>query len=165
MLIMTDAYEPVGFTTLSVDSIFMMPHLGVLSTINEKAATDVFVRDCMIYLGTCVAPVGQGREGETCAEFELALPDGRTVKDRLLFGDVKLYPLALGANARMTMHPARSVDLGSGPGAPVTREVQGGVVGVLLDGRGRPLQLPAESSARVAALKKWFDAVELYPHG
>ena len=32
-----------------MDSIFMMPHLGVLSTINEKAATDVFVRDCMVY--------------------------------------------------------------------------------------------------------------------
>src|SRR5262249_23972398 len=57
MLMMVDAYEPVGVTTLSVDSIFMMPHLGVLSTVNEKAATDVFVRDCMVYLGPCVAPV------------------------------------------------------------------------------------------------------------
>ena len=162
---MTDAYEPLGFTTLSVDSIFMMPHLGVLSTINEKAATDVFVRDCMIYLGTCIAPAGQGREGEMCADYELTFADGRTVKDRLVFGDLKLYPLALGAKARMTMHPVKSVDLGSGPGASVTREVQGGVVGLLLDGRGRPLQIPSESSARVAALKKWFDAVDLYPKG
>ena len=30
MLMMVDAYEPVGCTMLSVDSIFMMPHLGVL---------------------------------------------------------------------------------------------------------------------------------------
>ena len=34
---------------LSVDSIFMMPHLGVLSTINEQAATDVFVRRITSY--------------------------------------------------------------------------------------------------------------------
>ncbi|MFM8552894.1 MAG: glutamate mutase L, partial [Nitrospiraceae bacterium] len=34
MLMMVDAYEPLGFTVLSVDSIFMMPHLGVLSTVN-----------------------------------------------------------------------------------------------------------------------------------
>jgi uncharacterized protein (TIGR01319 family) len=165
MLMMADAYEPLGFTTLSVDSIFMMPHLGVLSTINEKAATDVFVRDCMIYLGTCVAPVGQGREGESCADYDLVLPDGRTVKDRLVFGDLKLYPLAQGTKATMTMRPVKSVDVGSGPGAPVTRDVQGGVVGLLLDGRGRPLQLPIESSARLALLKKWFDAVDLYPKG
>ncbi len=33
MLMMIDAYEPLGVTTLAVDSIFMMPHLGVLSTV------------------------------------------------------------------------------------------------------------------------------------
>ena len=60
MLMMVDAFEPLGFTELAVDSIFMMPHLGVLSTVNEQAATEVFVSDCMIYLGTCVAPQGRG---------------------------------------------------------------------------------------------------------
>src|SRR5512134_3874080 len=91
MLMMIDAYEPLGFTMLSVDSIFMMPHLGVLSTINEKAATDVFVRDCMIYLGTCVAPIGRGKDGEVCADCEMALPDGRIEKGQLAFGDLKLF--------------------------------------------------------------------------
>jgi hypothetical protein len=36
-------------------------------------------------------------------------------------------------------------------------------VGLLFDGRGRPLQLPADHAARVAALKKWYQAVDLYP--
>jgi uncharacterized protein (TIGR01319 family) len=163
MLMMVDAYEPLGFTMLSVDSIFMMPHLGVLSTINEKAATDVFVRDCMIYLGTCVAPIGQGKDGENCAEYEIQFPDGKTVKDQLKFGDLRLYPLELGQKAKMTLRPVKQVNLGSGAGVPVAREVQGGVVGLMLDGRGRPLQLPAEQPARVAALTKWFSAVGLYP--
>src|SRR6476661_290753 len=165
MLMMVDAYEPLGVTRLSVDSIFMMPHLGVLSTINEKAATDVFVRDCMVYLGTCVAAIGQGKYGERCVDYVITFPDGRVDKGPLFFGDLRHYPLESGAKAAMTMHPAKSIDAGAGPGAPVTREVLGGVVGVLLDGRGRPLQLPAEPSARVAALKKWFEAVDLYPKG
>jgi hypothetical protein len=163
MLMMVDAYEPLGFTTLSVDSIFMMPHLGVLSTINEKAATDVFLRDCMIYLGTCVAPIGQGRDGEPCADYEITYADGRTIKDRLLFGDLRHYPLAEGSKASLRIHPVKSVDAGGGAGAAVTRDVQGGVVGLLLDGRGRPFQLPADTSLRVAALKKWYRAVGLYP--
>jgi MutL protein len=163
MLMMVDAYEPLGFTMLSVDSIFMMPHLGVLSTINEKAATDVFVRDCMIYLGTCVAPIGQGKSGDLCADYEIVFPDGKTVKDRLVFGELRLYPLELGAKARMTVQPAKSVDLGAGSGVAVTREVEGGVVGLMLDSRGRPFQLPGEQSARVAALNKWYRAVGLYP--
>lgn len=163
MLMMVDAYEPLGVTRLSVDSIFMMPHLGVLSTINERAATDVFVRDCMIYLGTCVAPIGQGKAGELSADYEIDFPDGKRVKDQLRFGDLRLYPLESGKNAKLTIQPAKQVNLGAGAGAPITREVQGGVAGLLIDGRGRPLQLPGEQSARIAALNKWYDAVGLYP--
>ena len=40
-----DAFQPEGITRLAVDSIFMMPHLGVLSSVNEIAATQVFERD------------------------------------------------------------------------------------------------------------------------
>ena len=165
MLMMVDAYEPLGYTMLSVDSIFMMPHLGVLSTINEQAATDVFVRDCMIYLGTCIAPIGQGKEGDLCADYEIVFPDGRLVKDQLAFGELRLFALEPGMKANITLRPAKSVNLGTGAGAAMTQEVMGGVVGLLLDGRGRPLQLPAEQSARVAALKTWFNAVGLYPQG
>jgi uncharacterized protein (TIGR01319 family) len=163
MLMMVDAYEPLGFTMLSVDSIFMMPHLGVLSTINEKAATDVFVRDCMVYLGTCVSPIGRGKDGERLADYEITFPDGRVVKDQLKMGELRLFPLGLNQKATIAMQPAKQIDLGQGLGVPVTRELQGGVVGMMLDGRGRPLQLPADQQVRVAALTKWFKAVELYP--
>lgn len=163
MLMMVDAYEPLGVTMLSVDSIFMMPHLGVLSTINEKAATDVFVRDCMVYLGTCVAPIGQLKDGERLADYEITFPDGRVVKEQLKMGELRLFPLGLNQKAKLTMQPAKAINLGQGAGVPVSREVQGGVVGLLLDGRGRPLQLPVDEPARVAALTKWFNAVDLYP--
>ena len=163
MLMMVDAYEPMGCTRVSVDSIFMMPHLGVLSTINEKAATDVFVRDCMVYLGTCVAPIGQGKDGEVCADIETTWPDGKLTKEQLRFGELKLFPLEGEQKATIKVQPAKGVNMGAGAGVAVTKEVHGGVVGLLLDGRGRPLKLPAEQQARVASLTKWFDAVGLYP--
>ena len=163
MLMMVDAYEPLGVTTLSVDSIFMMPHLGVLSTVNEQAATDVFVRDCMVYLGTCIAPIGQGKDGERCADYEVALPDGRIEKGTLAFGDLKLFSLTRDQQATVTLQPSKQVDLGEGPGQSFTRTVKGGVVGLMLDGRGRPLQLPTDQAARVAMLTRWYQAVGLYP--
>ena len=95
MLMMVDAYEPLGFTELSVDSIFMMPHLGVLSTVNEQAAMEVFVNDCMIYLGTCIAPQGQGKQGERCFDYTIDLPTG-PVKGTLKFGELRL--LSLGSH-------------------------------------------------------------------
>lgn len=163
MLMMVDAYEPMGCTRLSVDSIFMMPHLGVLSTIDEKAATDVFVRDCMVYLGTCIAPIGHGKDGSICADYDITWPDGKTTKEQLKFGELQLYPLDSDQQATIKVQPAKGVNMGAGAGAAVTKEIRGGVVGLLFDGRGRPLKLPADQQARVAALTKWFKSVDLYP--
>ncbi len=164
MLMMVDAYEPLGFTTLSVDSIFMMPHLGVLSTVNEKAATDVFVHDCLVYLGTCVAPIGQGKDGETCAQYQIAFEGNRQPESgTLAFGELRLVALGDAERAQVTVKPAKQIDLGEGKGVPVTRQARGGAVGLMLDGRGRPLRLPSDAQTRVAALTRWQQAVGLYP--
>lgn len=163
MVMMIDAYQPVGITQLSVDSIFMMPHLGVLSTVHEKSAMDVFERDCMIYLGTSVVPVGQGKTNEPCLEYKITFADGKTTSDKMNTGELRLYPLEVGEEASLEAKPSRNFDLGEGRGKSISRKVIGGVVGIIIDTRGRPLQLPADQTERVKALRKWATAVNLYP--
>ena len=63
----------------------------------------------------------------------------------------------------MTIEPAKGFDVGEGKGKRVEREVEGGVVGIILDGRGRPLALPQEKSERIQKLKNWIEALEIYP--
>src|SRR5439155_4507887 len=70
-LMMLDAYQPEGITMLAVDSIFMMPQLGILSTVHPEAATQVFDRDCLIRLGSVVAPVGVAAEAEEVGSLTL----------------------------------------------------------------------------------------------
>ena len=164
MLMMVDAYQPLGVTTLAVDSIFMMPHLGVLSTVNEQAATEVFVKDCLVYLGTCVAPIGQGKDGDQCLAYTIRFEGGRGMESgSLAFGELKLIALPLDEQAKIELRPAKGVDVGEGKGNASTRSLKGGVVGLLLDGRGRPLQLPVDQQMRVSALSRWYKTVELYP--
>jgi hypothetical protein len=162
MVMMTDSYQLEGITRLAVDSIFMMPHLGVLATVNEKAATDAFEHDCMVYLGTCIAPVGVAKEGEKCLDIRLT-GDGLNFSESIAFGEIRLLKLDVGKTAKMEATPAKGFDLGAGKGKPVSATIHGGVGGVLIDTRGRPLQLPQDRKARVAVLKKWAKAVELYP--
>jgi len=110
-----------------------------------------------------VAPIGQGRDGDLCADYEITWPDGKTAKEQLKFGELRLFPLGSGKQATIKVQPSKRVNIGAGAGMALTEEVHGGVVGLLLDGRGRPLQLSADQQGRVAALTKWFDAVGLYP--
>ena len=165
MLMMIDAFEPEGVTHLAVDSIFMMPQLGVLAQVNAEAATQVFERDCLIHLGTCISPIGDGNTGEPCLSVELHLPGSPPVNQDVPSGELRLYPLELGEKAAVKLQPTRRFDLGAGRGNPIEAEVMGGVVGLVIDTRGRPLEIPTNSAERVAQLTKWQDALEAYPSG
>ena len=155
-----DAFQPEGVTRLAVDSIFMMPHLGVLSTVDEQAATEVFERDCLIYLGTCVAPVGEGKDDEVCLQYEIDLPSGRQT-GQLQVGQLQRMPLADGEEVEVSLQPARRWDVGAGPGQVLNARVRGGVVGLVLDGRGRPIQMAADQDRR-RQISDWQQALNLY---
>jgi hypothetical protein len=138
----------------------MMPHLGVLAQVHEAAAAEVFERDCMIYLGTCVAPLNQGKAGGKCFDYELTV-GGATRRGEVAAGEISLVPLALGQTGELTAHPTRHVDLGAGRGKALEATVHGGVVGLVLDGRGRPLEVPEVNRAEVVA--RWARALDAYP--
>jgi uncharacterized protein (TIGR01319 family) len=141
-LMMVDAFQPVGVTMLAVDSIFMMPQLGVMSDAHPDIALQVFHRDCLIPLGPVVAPTGAVKEGEEVMTVTLTRPDGATSTTLVTGGELVRLPLGPEETATLTARPGRNLDLGAGKGKPIEREVTGGAVGLLLDGRGRPLQIP-----------------------
>jgi len=153
-LMMMDAYEPEGVTLLTVDSIFMMPQLGILSTILPEAATEVFERDCLVYLGSCIAPVGVAKEGDPCISITL---DGGT--ETIPFGEIKVFPLAKGEQRSCVMQPAKGFDVGAGRGKPVTATVSGGEVGVIVDARGRPLKIQTDNAEKIRKQKEWLEAM------
>ncbi len=163
MLMMIDAFQVEGVTEIAVDSIFMMPHLGLLSTVHPAAATEVFEKDCLVRLGTCVAPVGTVKRGPLLT-VELRLPGGETRTERLAAGDLRLLALGPGDEARAILTPARGVDVGAGPGIKVERTLRGGVVGLVFDARGRrPMAIATERARRVTANATWSGAMNLYP--
>jgi uncharacterized protein (TIGR01319 family) len=164
-LMLLDAFQPEGVTMLAVDSIFMMPQLGILSTIHPKAAMQVFDRDCLIKLGSAIAPSGpngSARAGEVCAKVTLDF-DGKKIEEEVRFGEMKLVPLADGQSAKATIQPSRQFDIGNGHGHALETTVYGGVVGLILDGRGRPFTTPEDVSLRAKSLTDWFRALNVYP--
>jgi hypothetical protein len=162
-LMMMDAYQPEGFTLLTVDSIFMMPQLGILSTVHPEAATQVFERDCLVYLGTCIAPVGVAKEGEPCVMVKF-----NDQSYDVPFGTIRVLPLGFKngedgepESAQITVTPTRAFDMGEGKGKEIQATVQGGVTGVIIDTRGRPLQIPTADEVRIAKLKEWLQAMNI----
>ncbi len=164
VMMMIDSFLPEGITRLAVDSIFMMPQLGVLASISPKAASEVFHKDCLIFLGTCVAPVGKVKPDAVSMSVKIDLPNGKTFEEDIKFGEIRLIPLGVDEVAKAVLKPNKSLDLGNGKGNEVVKELHGGVVGIVLDTRGRaPFVLPVEVSQRVPLLKKWMKELQAYP--
>jgi uncharacterized protein (TIGR01319 family) len=161
-LMMIDAFSPEGVTGLAVDSIFMMPQLGVLAGVLPEAAKQVFDKDCLIPLGVCIAPVGKGKAGAQCLKLTLeAGPHSGQVE--VMCGELGVLPLPEGAEGMLTIEAARGFDLGQGRGRSATVPVKGGIVGIIGDGRGRPIAWGATAAARREQVRRWERALTAYP--
>jgi hypothetical protein len=159
-----DGFQPEGVTRLIQDSVFMFPHLGVLSTVEPAIAYEVFDKDAVIRLGTCIAPKGVGEnEGEEVLNIELHMPDGNIRSETLLFGDIMRVPLPVEETIDVTISPSRHYDIGLGPGHEVSTKIQGGEVGIILDARGRPLVTPTDKETMKRTLLKWLTNLNAYP--
>jgi hypothetical protein len=94
---------------------------------------------------------------------EWAPESGAPSRHAVAFGTQQRVPTA-GERGKLTATPERGFDLGAGKGKPVARTVRAGVVGLVVDARGRkPFALPEEPAARIARLREWNRALDLYP--
>ena len=161
-LMLLDAVQPQGFTSLVIDAAQIMTALGGASLLDRMAAADAVDMDAVqIQLGTCVATVGTPPEGEPALRVVLEYADGHRHTTEVLHGSIELLPLGVGQRARIMLYPAAGVDVGMGPGARAQagQPIEGGRLGVIIDARGRPLTLPPEREQQQAKLRQWQAAL------
>ena len=165
-----DAFMPEGITQLAVDSIFMMPQLGVLAHVDKesfsedarKAALEVFHKDCLIRLGTCIAPIGKSKPGEIVLTATLTLKDGSTEDHVLKNGQILRLDFPYEA-INTVLKPSKYMDIGAGNGQELTTDIFGGTVGLIFDGRDRPITIPEDQDKRIESLSSWSKALNEYP--
>ena len=138
-LMMIDGFGLEGVTQLAVDSIFMMPHLGVFASVHPEAAYEVFENDCLVQLGCAVVPVfpSKLKRIERLAEIFL---------DGILLGSINCNEVtrfltpSSGEGSLKVVPLHRSIDIGAGAGQILERRLVFGECGVIVDGRNRPLR-------------------------
>ena len=165
-----DSFLPEGITALAVDSIFMMPQLGVMANIDKKdlaeearvAALEVFEKDCLIRLGTCIAPVGKFDEKKAILKAKLEYGDGKINEITLDGGQLVLIDAGY-EQIDITLTPSKGVDVGAGVNEVIQTKIFGGEVGIIFDCRGRPFNLSDQTDHRISDLKTWSKSLKEYP--
>ncbi|MEW5957647.1 MAG: glutamate mutase L [Chloroflexota bacterium] len=161
-LMLLDGVEPWGVTSLALDVSGMTNMLAAMAVAEPIAAVEVAARDTFLNLGTVIAPLGRGFIGQPALKVKLSQLEGpgsskSDFEADIPFGSIEVFPLSPGQKATLEIRPARHFDIGLGqPGRGAVTEVEGGILGVIFDTRGRPLRLPPDEAQRRDLIEQWL---------
>lgn len=159
LLLLLDALQPVGVTTVILDQNNLLPLLGAGADRNPLLPVQVLESGAFLSVGTVIAPVVTATPGATILRARLVYADSTEARTEVKFGALETLPLPSGETGRLTLQPLRGADVGFGPGHSGTITVSGGALGVVFDGRGRPIHLPTDAARRRELIKKWHLAL------
>ncbi len=158
LLILLDALQPTGYTSIWLDQYNLLPALGAAATVNPllsvQEASDV------VPLGVVVSPVGEAGYGTPALRVRATYENGDTSTKEVRFGALEVIPLPVGKSASLSLQPLHRFDAGWGPGrGGSVKNVPGGPFGIVIDARGRPLRLTNDAAKRRELMKKWLTMV------
>jgi hypothetical protein len=157
LLMLLDAIQPAGITTLVLDQNSLTPALGAAASMYPILAVQVLESSAFLSLATVVCPVSNARPGTPILRLRVAYESGDETSFDIKQGAVEALPLPMGQAARLRLQPLHRSDVGmGGPGRGGSVRVVGGALGVVIDGRGRPLHLPDDVFRRQELYKKWL---------
>jgi hypothetical protein len=159
VLMLLDSLQPRGVTSIVLDRTELISQLGAVATVAPIAAVQVNENDAVLHrLGTCVIPFGDLPQGQVALRVGVEYSNGRQVMVEAMTGSIEVIPLQINEQALLTLYPSPSVDVGLGPGerARAAEEIDGGLVGLIIDARGRPLAFPANEAERHSKLLQWM---------
>lgn len=163
-LLLLDAFQPRGIASLVLDVAQIATMLGGLAGLDPSVAGEVAEGDAVTArLGTVVSTFGATSYNQSAVRVALEHSDGRRQVEDVMPGMLLRMPLEPGERGMLSLIPAPMVDIGLGPGqqARAGEPLEGGLLGLIIDTRGRPLPLPAEDERRRAKLREWRAALDI----
>jgi hypothetical protein len=157
-LALLDAVQPRGITTLVLDPYNLVPAVGAAASLLPMITVQVLESGSFVSLGTVVSPIGKTRQGRPVLRIRIEPESGgETIEGIVRYGQLVLLPLRQGEHGRMTLRPESGFDVGfGGRGKAGALRVAGGALGVVIDARGRPIELSKDPENRRELNQKWL---------
>lgn len=156
ILMLLDALQPTGVFSVVLDRYGLLPSLGALATIEPLPVVQTLESGILSNLGWVVVPTGSGQTGQKILDVTMEMEQGQKVGEEVEYGSLTILPLRPGQKAQVTLKPIGRFDVGHGPGKERKLTIHGGTVGLVIDARGRPLQLPKDDTARRTLIRQWL---------
>jgi hypothetical protein len=157
LLTLLDAVQPTSITTIVLDQSNLAAPLGAAAPINPTLSVQVLESSAFLSLATVITPISSARPGTPILRLRVIYESGDETIFDIKQGTLEALPIPMGEAARLRLQPLHKSDVGmGGPGRGGSVRVVGGVLGVVIDARGRPVLLPRDTTRRQDLYKKWL---------
>ncbi len=161
LLMILDAIQPVGIATVILDQNNLVNAMGSSAEIDPLLAIHVLESSSFINLGTVISPVGNLRSnGNSILRMQMVREGQKEGVVEIKEGGLTTIPLPMGRVADVYVQPLQNINIGLGAGrGGWVRRVVGGIFGLVVDARGRPIPMPTSLNQRQEKLQTWQDAL------
>ena len=160
-MMILDGVQPTGISRVILDKNSLAPALGALAGINSMLSVQVLESSAFINLGTVISPVGKARGGDPILRITIQYASGQENTIEIKYGALRSIPLPAGQSAQLHLQPLHRFDVGmGGPGKSGRLRVVGGYFGIVIDARGRPIELSASLERRRESIVDWYRSLK-----
>jgi hypothetical protein len=156
LLLLLDGLQPVGITTIILDQNGLVSSLGAAAKVNSMIPVQVLESGAFLNLGTVIAPISRARFGTKILRVHVEYEDGTLSLVDIQKGMLLSIPLLPGHTARVHLEVFNGAEIDLvGKRGTMALKILGGECGIVIDGRGRPLDIPQDKNKRIELLLKW----------
>ncbi len=156
-LLLLDALQATGVTRIQLDSFGVIAALGSLAYANPEAVVQVLESSSLETAGTVFSISGIPALNRPVLHVRIKTSDGQVIKHHVAGGHIWVYPLGIGKTATVDVSAGRGLNINGRRRVKVTAE--GGTVGLIFDGRGRPVPLALDAAGRAAQIPLWISEI------
>ena len=154
-----DALQPTGIQRILLDINHLVPGLGAASTVVPGLVSQLLLDPTvLVNLGFVISPICHVKAGAAVLRIRVQFQSGHETTINVHQGNIQTIPIPAGQKARVLIDPLNRANIGFGPGKGTSIQVVGGLFGLVVDARGRPLELPEDPEKRRNLLLKWQNA-------
>jgi hypothetical protein len=156
LFVLLNSIQPIGMTKFYLDRNGIIPVLGSIATFNKFLPVQLIDSTAISLLAQVISIKSNAKFGIPILKILIEYDDGKINEIIVSKGSIVSIPLNPGQKAKAKITPLKRVEIELSD-----REIEndiillGGLCGVVVDARGRPILLPKNESQRIDLLQQW----------
>ncbi len=157
LFLLLNGLQPWGVTNMLLDRNHILALLGLIGEKDPLLAVQVLESGVFENLAPVISPVSDALQGETILTVRVTTASGEDYVLDIVQGTLRRLLIPVGTSVELRFMPKLHTNIGLGDRDGGGRiNVIAGILGVVIDARGRPLKLADQDGVRVEQLRKWL---------